>query len=760
MEKYVKVRKIGQGSYGSAFLATRKSADASEQKQQFVIKEIVLDPRDQANAQREARLLAALDHPNIIACKESFLLKPSTSSLAYLGRHQQRPTVLCIVTEFADGGDLSNELEKRAKRRAVFEPDELLGLFVQVCLALKHLHDRKILHRDVKPANIFLTKAGVVKVGDLGVATVLSHTLACAQTSIGTPYYTAPEICLGKRYNAKADVWSLGCVLFEMASFMHVFDGRSQRQLFENIVRGVTPQLPACGNLNSIKRELQALVDDMLRKEPRARPSVNQLIRRPLVLARIQTFLSARALASELNHTVLHGENIFRKKIVLEDKPVTIAQQIRRAEPVARAPSMNAVAKPSRQQQKLRRTPERVGSLLGASRKARGLPGGPFRRIQRLIQPARAPVKAPNVAKQRAVPAKTKRVGSQSSAQVKAKLKAQLEANKAAAAAVAALPDPPTTSKLKDKDHSHSGISERAAAFNAKWAAQKAELVKNLPPPAPSKAVVKKTGASSKPKQPARAYPKPTAIGVSGKTLKSSKQTPSPAPMGSRRQPSKQKTPISAPRPRGAVVGKSQPSLREHRLEFQRKNRDQPRTPLASPLDDPVILVQQLPDFKSPPATVSPPPAPTTLTSSLPECTDKDPPSTPNPDDEQEQDLTSLPWMANLEFERMVLQLKSAIESDTTSDDENDEEDENSDETFDPNSSPPPYSTNPLEILSISVLEDSTFRSALQKRLQQLKPNTAAPSTDQVTEENVEDHVDPTQQATLQWMQTYITSLL
>ncbi|KAE9100517.1 hypothetical protein PF010_g14791 [Phytophthora fragariae] len=330
MDKYVKVRKIGQGSFGCAYLATRNVADSTESsdrlsKHQFVIKEVVLDPRDQASAQREARLLAALDHPNIIACKESFLLKTQTPNAAFLGRHQRRPTVLCIVTEFADGGDLSHELARRTSRHEYFEPDDLLGLFVQVCLALKHLHDRKILHRDVKPANIFLTKSGVVKLGDLGVATVLSHTLACAQTSIGTPYYTAPEICLGKRYNAKADVWSLGCVLFEMASFSHAFEGRSQRQLFDNIVRGVTPRLPSCGSLNRIQRELQALVDDMLRKEPRARPSVNQLIRRPLVLARIQSFLSARALASELNHTVLHGENVFRKKMSAEDKVVPIA---------------------------------------------------------------------------------------------------------------------------------------------------------------------------------------------------------------------------------------------------------------------------------------------------------------------------------------------------------------------------------------------------------------------------------------------------
>ncbi|KAE9349593.1 hypothetical protein PR003_g5804 [Phytophthora rubi] len=772
MDKYVKVRKIGQGSFGCAYLATRKAANGTESseqlsKHQFVIKEVVLDPRDQASAQREARLLAALDHPNIIACKESFLLKTPTPNAAFLGRHQRRPTVLCIVTEFADGGDLSHELARRTSRHEYFEPDDLLGLFVQVCLALKHLHDRKILHRDVKPANIFLTKSGVVKLGDLGVATVLSHTLACAQTSIGTPYYTAPEICLGKRYNAKADVWSLGCVLFEMASFSHAFEGRSQRQLFDNIVRGVTPRLPSCGILNRIQRELQALVDDMLRKEPRARPSVNQLIRRPLVLARIQSFLSARALASELNHTVLHGENVFRKKMSAEDKVVPIAplaQHVRRAEPVV-------TMKPtSRQpQQNLRKTPPlhlrngkaRVASLLGASRKARGLPNGALGRsrpIKKRVQPDRVPARISavsklNAPKQRAVPARTKGQASLVSAKSKAKENA---------AAVAALRDPPRASKTDDKDHAKgkplSGIAERVAAFNAKWAAQREQLVKNLPPPPPT-SLARNVEASKKPKQVPRACPKPVVLGVQGKTPNSSKRTPPPAPINIRRQQAKLKTPGPAPKTRGPAVRDSQLSLREHRLEFQRKTQAEqlnangkPRTTKASPLDDPVILVQQLPDFKTPP----PPPAPTTLTSSLPEFVEKNAElvhdSTRNETEEDDLELTSLPSMANLEFERMVLQLKSAVESDmNSSEDEIDDEDEQS------GGPPPPYSPSlSLEALNIAVLEDPAFRLALQKRLQ-LQSN----ATEQIQVNSADQlDVDSDQHAALDWMYTYIASLL
>ncbi|KAH7492444.1 Serine/threonine-protein kinase Nek1 [Phytophthora ramorum] len=798
MDKYVKVRKIGQGSFGCAYLATRKAADSNEhlKKQEFVIKEVILDPRDQANAQREARLLAALDHPNIIACKESFVVQPSTPNAAFLGHYQQRPTVLCIVTEFADGGDLSHELARRSSRRAFFDPDELLGLFVQVCLALKHLHDRKILHRDVKPANIFLTKSGVVKLGDLGVATVLSHTLACAQTSIGTPYYTAPEICLGKRYNAKADVWSLGCVLFEMVSFIHAFEGRSQRQLFDNIVRGVTPQLPACGSLSSIKRELQTLVDDMLHKEPRARPSVNQLIRRPLVLARIQSFLSARALASELNHTVLHGENVFRKKTMGEDKapPIALpAQHIRRAEFVTRTPALKAAIRPPprQPQQKLRRTPPhvrngkaRVGSLLAASRKPRGLPHGALKRSRPLpkrVQPARVPARVPannvNIAKQRAAPTRAKRPEAFVSAQAKAKLKAQLKMNQDAAAAVAALPDPPSPPTMVEQARARppGKISERVAAFNTKWAAQREQLV---PPPPPAKVIAKKIDVSKKPKQSARAYPKPVVIGVEGKTLST---PPPPAPVGIRRQQAKQKTPSPAPKPRGPAVRDSQPSLREHRLEFQRKKQVElasagaKQSPKASPLDDPIILVQQLSDFKHPSTqkqvAVLPPPAPTTLTSSLPEFADKDAgvvelaSDSMNDDEEEDHELTSLPLMANLEFERMVLQLKSVVESDMTpSDDENDDEDEQPEPLFDPNTPPPPYSpptTTPfsLETLSISVLEDPAFRLALQKRLLQHKSNGIASLDTEQGNEAEQLVVDPAQQATLTWMHTYISSL-
>ena len=94
---------------------------------------------------------------------------------------------------------------------------------------MKYIHDSKILHRDLKTQNIFLTRQDVIKIGDFGIARVLAHTCDVAKTAIGTPFYMSPEICQAQPYGYKSDVWSLGCVLYELATLRHAFDDESMR---------------------------------------------------------------------------------------------------------------------------------------------------------------------------------------------------------------------------------------------------------------------------------------------------------------------------------------------------------------------------------------------------------------------------------------------------------------------------------------------------------------------------------------------------
>lgn len=109
-------------------------------------------------------------------------------------------------------------------------------------LGLKELHDLKIMHRDLKSANVFLMKNGDVKLGDLNVSKVLQAGLCVSQT--GTPYYASPEVWKDEPYEFKSDIWSLGCVLFEAVALKPPFRADSMENLFKKVQKGVLGRIP------------------------------------------------------------------------------------------------------------------------------------------------------------------------------------------------------------------------------------------------------------------------------------------------------------------------------------------------------------------------------------------------------------------------------------------------------------------------------------------------------------------------------------
>jgi NIMA (never in mitosis gene a)-related kinase len=178
--------------------------------------------------------------------------------------------------EYMDGGDLEQRIASRGTSH--FPEKEILFIFVQVVLAISHLHERHILHRDLKPQNVFLTSNGIVKLGDFGVAKSLSSTTDLARTLCGTPYYFAPELWNSAPYSWAADIYSLGAILYEMCALRKPYEGANTMELCMRVMKGRHGAIPSM-----YSSELRQLVDGMLSQDPRFRPTARQICGLPLL---------------------------------------------------------------------------------------------------------------------------------------------------------------------------------------------------------------------------------------------------------------------------------------------------------------------------------------------------------------------------------------------------------------------------------------------------------------------------------------------
>ena len=192
---------IGKGGMGAVYKARQPGLD------RFVALKVLPpavanDPGFAERFNREARALARLSHPNIVVVYDF----GKAGELHYL------------VMEFVDGANL-----REVERAGRLSPDQALAIVPQICEALQFAHNEGIVHRDIKPENLLLDKRGRVKITDFGIAKIMGVTegkvsLTGAKDVMGTPHYMAPEQILGKKVDERADIYSLGVILYEMFS--------------------------------------------------------------------------------------------------------------------------------------------------------------------------------------------------------------------------------------------------------------------------------------------------------------------------------------------------------------------------------------------------------------------------------------------------------------------------------------------------------------------------------------------------------------
>lgn len=271
VEDYDVLYTIGTGSYGRCQKVRRKSDGKV-----LVWKELDYGSMTEAEKQMlvsEVNLLRELKHPNIVRYYDRIIDRTNTT--------------LYIVMEYCEGGDLASVIAKGTKERQYLEEDFVLRVMTQLTLALKECHRRSdgghtVLHRDLKPANVFLDGKQNVKLGDFGLARILNHDMSFAKTFVGTPYYMSPEQMNRMSYNEKSDIWSLGCLLYELCALMPPFTAFNQKELAGKIREGKFRRIPY-----RYSDELNDIITRMLNLKDYQRPSVEEILESPLIADRV-----------------------------------------------------------------------------------------------------------------------------------------------------------------------------------------------------------------------------------------------------------------------------------------------------------------------------------------------------------------------------------------------------------------------------------------------------------------------------------------
>ena len=142
---------------------------------------------------------------------------------------------LCLVMENAEGGDMLQKIENHARKGTCFAEYELWSYLIQTLAGLKALHDLNVMHRDIKSANILIGSSGASKLADFNVSKVVNGQDGLLRTQTGTPYYASPEVWKDRPYNFKSDMWSLGCVLYEMAALRPPFKATDMKGLYKKV---------------------------------------------------------------------------------------------------------------------------------------------------------------------------------------------------------------------------------------------------------------------------------------------------------------------------------------------------------------------------------------------------------------------------------------------------------------------------------------------------------------------------------------------
>ncbi|KAJ7799278.1 kinase-like domain-containing protein [Mycena olivaceomarginata] len=250
---YDTLPEIGRGTFGIVRRVRRKSDGMIFARKELNFQR--MSPKDRKQIAAEVNILKNMQHDHIVRYVERFV--------------DHEAGLLYIIMEYCGGGNLSTVIKRAMRKNRPIPEGAIWDYFLQILLALDHCHNtegnverEQIVHRDLKPENVFLDGANSVKVGDFGLSKALVQD-GFANTYVGTPHYMSPELMQGKAYNSKSDIWSLGCLIYELCSLKPPFNEAKTQGELEALIR----------------RTLGTVIKTMLHPNPAMRPSAAQLLK-------------------------------------------------------------------------------------------------------------------------------------------------------------------------------------------------------------------------------------------------------------------------------------------------------------------------------------------------------------------------------------------------------------------------------------------------------------------------------------------------
>ncbi|KAL4353763.1 hypothetical protein GQ457_06G018640 [Hibiscus cannabinus] len=251
---------IGRGRFGvisRVFCPVTQSSFACK----TIDKRLLSDPTDRECLENEPKIMTLLSpHPNILQIYDLF----------------ESEDTLQLILDLCHPVTLYDQI----LQHDLSEP-KAASYMQQLMLGLAHCHRFGIVHRDIKPDNIFFDFRGSLKIGDFGSATWLGD-LGTADGLVGTPYYVAPEVVMGRSYNEKVDVWSAGVILYVMLAGVPPFFGETAPEIFEAVLRGNLRFPPRI--FRSVSAEAKDLLRKMICRDVSRRLTAEQVLRHPWIL--------------------------------------------------------------------------------------------------------------------------------------------------------------------------------------------------------------------------------------------------------------------------------------------------------------------------------------------------------------------------------------------------------------------------------------------------------------------------------------------